>query len=69
MTFNDENFMLKNEPAKRLYQKVKDQPIFDFHCHLSPKEIYEDQVFEDIVDLWLGGDHYKWRLMRAYGVP
>ena len=39
MTFNDENFMLKNEPAKRLYQKVKDQPIFDFHCHLSPKEI------------------------------
>jgi glucuronate isomerase len=69
MVFNDANFMLHNEPAKRLYQAIEEAPIFDFHCHLNPKEIYEDKVYEDIVDLWLGGDHYKWRLMRANGVP
>lgn len=68
MTFNDNNFMLTNQASKVLYQTVKDQPIFDYHCHLSPKEIYQDKVFDNIVDLWLGGDHYKWRLMRAYGI-
>lgn len=68
MTFNDDNFMLKNDPAKKLYQIAKEQPIFDFHCHLNPQEIYEDKVYDNIVDLWLGGDHYKWRLMRANGV-
>lgn len=68
MTFNDKNFMLKNEAAKTLYAAVQDQPIFDYHCHLDPKEIFEDKVFENIVDLWLGGDHYKWRLMRANGI-
>lgn len=69
MTFNDRYFMLKNEPAKKLYEKIAELPIYDFHCHLDPKEIYEDKVYEDIVDLWLGGDHYKWRLMRANGIP
>ncbi|MGT2932959.1 glucuronate isomerase [Streptococcus catagoni] len=68
MTFNDQNFMLKNNSAKLLYEEVKDQPIFDYHCHLDPKEIFEDKPFENIVDLWLGGDHYKWRLMRANGI-
>lgn len=68
MTFNDKNFMLKNQAAKQLYTAVQNQPIFDYHCHLDPKEIFEDKVFENIVDLWLGGDHYKWRLMRANGI-
>ena len=68
MSFNDKNFMLKNEPAKELYGKIVELPIYDFHCHLDPKEIFEDKVYEDIVDLWLGGDHYKWRLMRANGI-
>lgn len=68
MTFNDDNFMLENEAAKELYEVTKEQPIFDFHCHLDPEEIYEDKTFDNIVDLWLGGDHYKWRLMRANGV-
>ncbi|CAM2838912.1 glucuronate isomerase [Streptococcus agalactiae LMG 14747] len=68
MGFNDETFMLTSEPALKLYDQIKDQPIFDYHCHLDPKEIFEDKVYDNIVDLWLGGDHYKWRLMRAHGV-
>ncbi|MGT2666982.1 glucuronate isomerase [Streptococcus rifensis] len=69
MTFNDDNFMLKNDAAKVLYSYVKDLPIYDFHCHLDPQAIYEDKSYTNIVDLWLDGDHYKWRLMRANGVP
>ena len=68
MTFNDDNFMLQGEAAQKLYQIAKDQPIHDFHCHLDPQEIYEDKPFDNIVSVWLGGDHYKWRLMRANGV-
>ncbi len=68
MTFNDDNFMLQGEAAKKLYEIAKDQPIYDFHCHLDPQEIYEDKPFDNIVSVWLGGDHYKWRLMRANGV-
>lgn len=68
MVFNDDNFMLESEAAKNLYQVAKKQPIFDFHCHLEPQEIYEDKPFDNIVSVWLGGDHYKWRLMRANGV-
>lgn len=60
--------MLTNEPAKKIYEQIKNQPIFDYHCHLDPKEIFEDKVYDNIVDLWLGGDHYKWRLMRANGI-
>lgn len=59
---------LENETAKCLYRLVKDLPIIDYHCHLSPKEIYEDSVFTDIGQMWLSADHYKWRLMRAYGI-
>lgn len=59
---------LANEAGKRLYAFGKDLPIVDYHCHLSPKEIYEDKEFDTITDVWLGGDHYKWRLMRAFGI-
>lgn len=68
MAFNTETFMLKNQAAIQLYEEVKRQPIFDYHCHLDPKDIFEDHIFDNIVDLWLGGDHYKWRLMRANGI-
>lgn len=59
---------LKTETAKRLYEAGKDLPIIDYHCHLSPKEIWEDREFENIGVMFLGGDHYKWRLMRGHGV-
>ncbi|MFC3927110.1 glucuronate isomerase [Streptococcus caprae] len=68
MTFNDSNFMLKSDAAKHLYTFAKDMPIYDFHCHLDPQAIFEDKPYENIVDLWLDGDHYKWRLMRANGI-
>ena len=64
-----ENFLLQSESAKRLYfDHAKDQPIFDYHCHLSPSEIAEDRRFENMAQIWLGGDHYKWRALRAAGV-
>ena len=59
---------MNNKTAIKLYQKVKDLPIYDFHCHLDPKEIYENNKYETITQLWLSGDHYKWRLMRAFGI-
>ena len=69
MSFINDNFMLKNETAKLLYNKyAKDMPIVDYHCHISPREIYEDKRFDSITELWLGGDHYKWRLIRSNGV-
>lgn len=65
----DENFMLKGKTAEQLYQGIaKNAPIYDFHCHLSPREIYEDKVFGNISQIFLGGDHYKWRAMRYAGV-
>ncbi|MEO2076805.1 MAG: glucuronate isomerase [Bacillus sp. (in: firmicutes)] len=67
--FMNDNFLLKNETAVRLYHEyAKEMPIIDYHCHLSPKEIYENKTFKNITDIWLSGDHYKWRLMRANGV-
>ncbi|MCC5895412.1 MAG: glucuronate isomerase [Alkalibacterium sp.] len=69
MSFIHNDFMLQNGTAKLLYHELaKDLPIIDYHCHLDPKEIAEDHVFEDITELWLAGDHYKWRAMRANGV-
>ena len=69
MAFMDENFLLNTETAKKLFHEyAKDCPIIDYHCHLSPKEIWEDIHFENITQVWLGGDHYKWRLMRCAGV-
>ena len=63
-----QDLYLKTDSAVRLYAYGKDLPIVDYHCHLSPKEIYEDKEFDTITDIWLGGDHYKWRLMRAFGI-
>lgn len=70
MPYINDNFMLNTPQAVELYNHyAKNEPIFDFHCHLSPKDIYEDRRFANITELWLSGDHYKWRLMRANGVP
>lgn len=66
--FMDSDFLLSTETAKKLYAACKDTPIFDWHCHLSPKEIYENKQPEDITELWLSGDHYKWRGMRSCGI-
>ena len=67
--FLDKDFLLSTETAKHLYHDfAADMPIIDYHCHLDPKEIYEDRQFENITQVWLGGDHYKWRLMRSAGV-
>lgn len=67
--FITEDFLLQGEFAKMLYHNfVKDLPIIDYHNHLSPKEISENRVFENISQVWLAGDHYKWRAMRALGI-
>ncbi len=65
---DDKDFMLDNDTAKTLFfEYAKDMPIFDYHCHLIPQQIAENKRFSTITDAWLGGDHYKWRLMRAMG--
>ncbi len=67
--FLDDNFLLKGETAIDLYHSfAKDMPIIDYHCHLSPKEIYENKTFRNLTDVWLSGDHYKWRALRSNGV-
>lgn len=66
--FLDDDFLLTTPTARRLYQVARSMPILDYHCHLDPKEIAQDRRFENIIQVWLGGDHYKWRLMRANGV-
>ncbi len=67
--FLDDNFLLSTNTAIELYHKyARKMPIIDYHCHVSPKEIYEDKHFENITQVWLYGDHYKWRLMRSNGV-
>ena len=67
--FMDEDFLLQSEEAKTLYHDyAKKMPILDYHCHISPREIAEDRHFDTITQVWLGGDHYKWRLMRSFGV-
>ncbi|MDR9416034.1 MAG: glucuronate isomerase [Gracilimonas sp.] len=64
-----EDFLLQSESAKRLYHKYSEnEPIIDYHCHLPPQEIAEDKNFKNITNIWLDGDHYKWRAMRACGV-
>lgn len=68
--FLNDDFLLKDDWSKKLYHAYAEKmPIIDYHCHLDPKEIYENEQFENITKAWLGGDHYKWRLMRACGVP
>jgi len=66
--FMGEDFLLQTTTAQRLYDAVRDLPIIDWHCHLDPREIAEDKTFGNLTELWLGGDHYKWRAMRACGV-
>ena len=73
------DFMLRNQTGQRLYEEyARDLPLVDYHCHISPKEIFEDRRFDNIAQIWLGGrnadgtyfgDHYKWRVMRTNGVP
>lgn len=68
-TFMDENFLLQTKTAQELYHNhAAKMPIFDYHCHIDPKEIAEDKQFENITQIWLYGDHYKWRGMRTNGV-
>ncbi|HKS81354.1 MAG TPA: glucuronate isomerase [Candidatus Acidoferrales bacterium] len=70
MPFLDHNFLLHTSAARRLYQKyAAPQPILDYHCHLPSAEIAENRHFANLTEIWLEGDHYKWRAMRANGVP
>ena len=67
--FLTDDFLLYNDTAKTLYHNyAKQMPIIDFHSHLSAKEIYENKQFDNITEVWLGGDHYKWRAMRTLDV-
>ena len=67
--FMDKDFLLSTETAKKLYHEFAAEcPIVDYHCHVNPKEIYEDKRFDNITGVWLSGDHYKWRIMRSNGV-
>lgn len=67
--FMDKDFLLSTKTAKKLFHDYSENlPIIDYHCHVSPQEIAEDRKFENITQVWLGGDHYKWRLMRSNGV-
>lgn len=67
--FMDENFLLDNETAIKLYHDfAKEMPIIDYHCHLSSKEIAENKHYRNITEIWLGGDHYKWKAMRSNGI-
>ena len=69
MSYIKENFLLTNKTAETLYfNYAKDMPIFDYHCHLPEKQILENKPFNDVFEIWLAGDHYKWRLMRNFGV-
>ena len=68
--FMDKDFLLNTETARALFHDAAEScPIIDYHCHISPKEIWEDLHYNSITQVWLGGDHYKWRLMRCAGVP
>ena len=69
MSYIKDNFLLRNKTAEKLYYGfAKDMPIFDYHCHLPEKQILENKPFADVFEIWLSGDHYKWRLMRNFGV-
>jgi glucuronate isomerase len=69
MPYPDQDFLLHSPTARRLFHEIAaSQPIIDYHCHLSPREIALNQRWENLADIWLGGDHYKWRLLRANGI-
>ena len=63
------DFLLTTDAARQLYAVAADQPIYDYHCHLPPQEIAENKRWDNLTDVWLAGDHYKWRALRAAGVP
>ena len=68
--FMDDDFLLDSDVAKLLYHHyAAEMPIIDYHCHVSPKDIAEDRKYQNITEVWLGGDHYKWRAMRSCGIP
>ena len=68
--FMDRDFLLGNDTAKTLYHDYAAQlPLVDYHCHIDPREIYENRKFDNLTQIWLGGDHYKWRIRRSNGVP
>lgn len=68
--FMNEDFLLGTETARKLYHDhAEKMPVIDYHCHINPMEIYEDKRYDTITEVWLGGDHYKWRAMRSCGVP
>ena len=68
--FLDQDFLLQTDTARELYHEhAAKMPIIDYHCHLDPRQIAENHQFEDLTEIWLGGDHYKWRAMRANGIP
>ena len=70
MTFIHDDFLLTNHSAVALFHEyARDEPILDFHNHLSPQEIAEDRRFNNLSEIWLEGDHYKWRALRANGIP
>ena len=67
--FMDKDFLLTTESAQRLFHEIAEKmPVLDYHCHINPEEIAKDKKFENITQVWLGGDHYKWRQMRSNGV-
>lgn len=67
--FMDKDFILQTETAKKLFHETAAvMPVLDYHCHINPQEIYEDRKFDNIAQVWLGGDHYKWRQMRSNGI-
>ncbi|SMC23876.1 D-glucuronate isomerase [Clostridium acidisoli DSM 12555] len=67
--FMDQDFLLTTETARKLFHDYAEKmPIIDYHCHISPKEICDDKKFKNLTEAWLYGDHYKWRLMRSYGI-
>ena len=67
-TIINDNFILEGETARKLYKIARDLPIIDYHCHLDPKLIAIDYQFDNLGELFLGGDHYKWRMMRSFGI-
>ena len=69
MAYPDEHFLLHSPTARRLFHEIAaHQPIIDYHCHLSPREIASNHRWQNLAEIWLGGDHYKWRLLRANGI-
>lgn len=68
--FLNKDYLLNNETSKKLYHEyMAGLPVYDYHCHINPKEIHENKPYNNITEVWLGGDHYKWRQMRSNGVP